>query len=175
MVMRSRSLNKIIQFKLSFRRFHKPFAIKHESYTKLKRHKIVIEPCGLIINSENFILGATPDGKVVFDGEFGITEVKSSEEYSNVDPKDMWFITKNFCLLFDDLTEKIHINKNHTYYDQIQMQLALTTQTSRDFVFYTSKGLVIDRFFYDKEHWGKLEKSILAVYFYYMSDEIVTA
>ena len=55
------------------------------------------------------------------------------------------------------------------------MQLALTTQTSREFVFYTSKGLVIDRVFYDKEHWGKLEKSILAVYFYRMSDEIVTA
>ena len=54
------------------------------------------------------------------------------------------------------------------------MQLALTTQTC-DFVFYTSKGLVIDRVFYDKGHWGKLEKSILAVYFHYMSDEIFAA
>ena len=53
------------------------------------------------------------------------------------------------------------------------MQLALTTQTSRDFVFYTSKGLVIDRFFYDKEHWGKLEKSILAVYFCYIQMKLL--
>ena len=168
--------NKIIQFKLSYGRYHEPIAIKHyESYAKLKGHKTVVEPCGLVINSENFILGATPDGKVVFDGEFGIIEVKCSEEYSNVDPKDICFISKNFCLVFDEVTEKIHINKNHTYYDQIQMQLALTTQTWCNFVFYTSKGLVIDRVFYDEEHWGKLQKSILDFYFHYMLDEIVTA
>ena len=41
------------------------------------------------------------------------------------------------------------------------MQLALTTQTWCDFVFYASKELVIDRVFYDKEHWGKLQKSIM--------------
>ena len=32
------------------------------------------------------------------------------------------------------------------------MQLALTAKAWCDFVFYTSKGLVIDRVFYDKEH-----------------------
>ena len=80
----------------------------------------------------------------VFDGELGIIEVKCSEEYSNVDPKNICFISKNFSLVFDKVTEKIHINKNHTYYDQIQMQLALATQAWWDFVFYTSKGLVIE-------------------------------
>ena len=54
--------------------------------------------------------------------------------------------------------EKIHINKINTYYNQIQTQLALTTEKWCDFVFYTSNGLVIDRFFYDKEYWGKLQK-----------------
>ena len=56
------------------------------------------------------------------------------------------------------------------------MQLDLTTQTWCDFVFYTSKGLIIDRVFYDEEeHWGKLQKSILDFYFHYMLGEIVTA
>ena len=55
------------------------------------------------------------------------------------------------------------------------MQLALTTQTWCDFVFYTSKRLVTDRVFYDEEHWCKLQKSILDFYFRYMLDEIVTA
>ena len=68
------------------------------------------------------------------------------------------FISKNICLIFDDVTEKIHINKNDTYYDQIQMKFTLATQIWCDFLFYTSKGLVIDRFFYDKEYWGKLQK-----------------
>ena len=48
------------------------------------------------------------------------------------------------------------------------MQLALTTQTWCDFVFYGSKRLVIDRVFYTKEHWGKLQKSSLDFYFHYM-------
>ena len=53
----------------------------------------------------------TPDSKVAFDGEFGIIEAKFSEEYSNVDPKYICLISKNFCLVFEDVTEKIHINK----------------------------------------------------------------
>ena len=141
--------------------------LKHyESYKKLKGRKPVVEPCGVVINSGNFILGATPNGKVVFDGEFGNIEVKCSEEYSNVDPKGICFIAKSFCLVFDDVTEKIHINKNHTYYDQIQMQLALTVQTWCNFVFYTSTGLVTDRAFYDKEQRDKLHKSILKFSFH---------
>ena len=79
------------------------------------------------------------------------------------------------CLLFDDVTENVHINKSHTDYDQIQIQVALTRKTWCGFVFYTSKDLVIGRIFYDKEHWGKLQKSVLDFYFYYMKDEIVTA
>ena len=54
------------------------------------------------------------------------------------------------------------------------MQLALTPNMWCDFVFYTSKGLVIDKDFYDKEHWGKLQESILDFYFYYMLDDIFT-
>ena len=33
----------------------------------------------------------------------------------------------------------------------------------------------IDRVFYDKEHWGKLQKSILDFCFHYMLDEDFTA
>ena len=51
--------------------------------TKLYLNHVVL----LLI--QKALLGATPDGKVVFDGEFGIIEVKCSEEYGNVDPKDI--------------------------------------------------------------------------------------
>ena len=88
------------------------------------------------------MLGAKLSGKIFFDGEYGIMEIKCSiieikcsEEYSNVDPKDIFFIYKKARLVFNDVTKKIHIDKNHTYYDQIQMQLALSTQTWCDFVF----------------------------------------
>ena len=124
MVMRKRSLIKSIQinsmqFKLSYGLCHEPISIKHESYAKLKGNKTVVEPCGLVIDSENVILGAAPDGKVVFDGEFCIIEFKCSDEYSNVDPKDICFISENVFLVFDEVTEKSIINKSHTYYDHI--------------------------------------------------------
>ena len=33
---------------------NEPILIKHyETHTKLKGHKAVVEPCGLVINSEN--------------------------------------------------------------------------------------------------------------------------
>ena len=108
-----------MQFKLSYGLCHEPISIKHESYAKLKGNKTVVEPCGLVIDSENVILGAAPDGKVVFDGEFCIIEFKCSDEYSNVDPKDICFISKNVFLVFDEVTEKSIINKSHTYYDHI--------------------------------------------------------
>ena len=93
--------DKIIQFKLSYGRSHEPIEIKHfESYIKLNGHKTVVETCGLVINSENFILGATPDCKVVFNEEFSIIEVKCSEEYSSVDPKDICFISKKLLFCF---------------------------------------------------------------------------
>ena len=85
-------------------------------------------------------------------GNFSITEAKCSEEYSIVKLTDISFIYKNFCLAFDDVMEKTHINRNHTYHDQNQMQLALTTHTWCDFVFHKSTRLVINKVFYDKEH-----------------------
>ena len=65
-------------------------------------HKTVVEPCGFVFDSEIFIFGAIPDGKVVSYGEFSIIEVKCSEEYSNVDPKGLCFISRNVFLVFDD-------------------------------------------------------------------------
>ena len=53
------------------------------------------------------------------------------------------------------------------------MQYGLTTQTWCDFVFYTSKELVIDCITYDKVYWGTLRKRVLDFYFNYMLDEII--
>ena len=53
------------------------------------------------------------------------------------------------------------------------MQLAATCRTWGDFVFYTSKGLVIDRVLFDKEYWENLQRNILGFYFKYMLPEIV--
>ena len=62
------------------------------------------------------------------------------------------------------------VNKSHTYYDQ----LPLTTQSWCDFIFYTSKGLIIHRVQFDEAHWHKLQTKILNFYFEYMLDELIS-
>ena len=167
--------NKLLQFKLSYGRYNEPIAIQHyEQYLKLKNHVVVVEPSGFVIDPVNYILGATPDGKVFCDGQYGIIEVKCSEEYKNIDPKDICFISKNPFIVYDDTSNEIKINKEHTYYDQIQMQLALTCRTWCNLIFYTSKGVVIDRVPFNKEHWGDLRKKVINFYFHFMLDSIVS-
>jgi len=53
------------------------------------------------------------------------------------------------------------------------MQLALSTQTWCDFNLYTSKGIVIDRIRFDKEHWRVLSEKISKFYFDYMLDILI--
>jgi len=119
------------------------------------------------------MLGASPDGKTQVDGLFGIIEVKCSEEYKDVDPKNICFISKNSCLVYDEGLDKVLLNRKHSYYDQIQMQLALTCQTWCDFILYTNKGIVIDRIPFDEVVWSESCDRILSFYFNHMLDKLL--
>ena len=76
-------------------------------------------------------------------------------------------------MTLDASTNKLHLNKKHSYYDQVQMQLALITQTWCDFVFYTSKGLVVDRVEFDRTHWEQLRDKLVVFHFEYLLDAII--
>ena len=83
----------VLQYKLAEGLYYEPIAIKHyENYSKLSGYEVPVDRCGFVIYKNNFVLGATPDGKVVVDGEFGLLEVKCSQEYKNIDPKYICFI-----------------------------------------------------------------------------------
>ena len=80
-------------------KFYEPIAISYyEKYFKSHGYDIQVELCGLVINEENYVLGTSPDGKVILNDTYGILEVKCSEEYKNVDLKDVCFISKNPCI-----------------------------------------------------------------------------
>ena len=81
--------------KLSFSRYYEPFTIQmYERYMKTLGHNVSVEEYGFVIDKSNYILRATPDGKVT-DGSFGVIEVKCSEEYRENDPKDICSVSKN--------------------------------------------------------------------------------
>ena len=48
---------------------------------KIKVHVLVVEPCDLVLDNVNYVLGATHDGNVFTNGEFRIIELKCSEQY----------------------------------------------------------------------------------------------
>ena len=82
-------------------KFYEPMAISnYEKYFKSHGYDIKVKPCGLVINEQNYILGASPDDKVRLNDSYGILEVKCSEEYKNVDSKDVCFISKNPCIRY---------------------------------------------------------------------------
>ena len=58
--------------------------------------------------------------------------------------------------------------ETHSYYDQIQMQLALTCQSFCDFIFCTNKGMVIDRVEFDESAWNELSERLLKFYLNYL-------
>ena len=170
----SKKIHNVAKMKMEYGRFYEPIAIQHyERYMRLSGFNIMVEQCGLVIDKVNYVLGATPDGKVCCDGSFGILEVKCSEQYKDIDPKSICHISPNPCIVINKENGHIDINKNHSYYDQIQMQLAVTCRTWCDFVLYTSKGLVIDRVEFDEFYWESLQRNILEFYFKYMLPEIV--
>ena len=94
--------SKFLQYKLNFGRYHDilPLHIalqQYEKFMKSKQHHIQVENIGLVIDYENYILGATPDGKVVDPTEiypYGIIEIKCSEEYKNNDPLDICLFSR---------------------------------------------------------------------------------
>ena len=168
-------INRVVQYKMGFGRFYEPVAItRYDQYMKSCNYNVQLEKCGLVLDSVNFVLGASPDGKVKDSTEtvkFGIMEVKCSEEYKDFDPKSVAFISKTSCI--ELIGNDLKLKKSHSYYDQVQMQLALTTQSWCDFVFFTLKGMVIDRVRFDPEHWKALKDTLLRFYFKYLLDAFI--
>ena len=158
---------------MSHAKFYEPIAVSYyEKYFKFHGYDIKMEPCSLVTDEQNYVLGASPDGKLILNDSYGILEVKCSEEYKNVDPKDVWFISKNPCIRYCKNSKKI-ICKTNSYYEQIQIQLALTCQSFCNFIFYTNKGMLIDRVEFDESVRNKLSERVLKFYFNYLFDKFI--
>ena len=84
--------NSVLQNKLAYGHYYEPIAIKHENYLRLSGYEVVVEPCGFVIDKNNLFLEPSQMVKLLWMVNL---EVKCSEEYKNIDPKDICFISKN--------------------------------------------------------------------------------
>ena len=69
------------------------------SFHRSKGYYINIQSSGFVIDHVNFVLGASPDGKIIDPNvkeSFGLLEIKCPAEYKDCDPRDACLIAKNF-------------------------------------------------------------------------------
>ena len=62
----------------------------------------------------------------------------------------------------------LHLKHEHSYYFQVQCQLALTRTVFNIFVVYTHRRLLIERFEFDEQSWTDAVRKVGNNYFSYI-------
>ncbi|CAG9770080.1 unnamed protein product [Ceutorhynchus assimilis] len=104
---------------------HEKYALKDFlSYMTQQHHNFQIRKCGLYIDPELWFFGATPDGIVSCSCcGVGVLEIKCP--YC-VQFKSILDLTQNKYSFLKEVNGELQIKKDHDYYYQVQMQMAIT-------------------------------------------------
>ena len=119
---------------------------------------LVTSSAGFAISEDHPFLGASPDG-YVYDPSalqsFGLVEVKCPYKYRGYAPIEACLNADFFCELVTQSSgdQAFQLKRSHSYYCQVQGQMAITGRAWCDFVVFTSKGIAIERIGFDKLFW----------------------
>ena len=151
-----------------------------ELYIK-KQHEhghpdLLVSQCGFIINPMYSYLGASPDGAVYDpsngDKPFGFLEIKCPYSVRHLTPAEATH-TPGFCSMIDD-AGCIMLKEKHSYYAQIQGQMALGERPWCDFVIYTQTDINIQRIYFNEQYWQENLPKLLSFYDDCIGPEIVS-
>ena len=169
--------NTIVHEKLEHGKYYEEEARQlYLSFHRSKGYYINIQSSGFVIDHVNFVLGASPDGKIIdpnVKDSFGLLEIKCPAEYKDCDPRDACLIAKKFCLKAE-VSNQIRMDRDHGYFDQVQFQMGVTGARWCDFVVYTFKGMAIDRIYFDNNHWKALSSRVAKFYFDFLLPALCT-
>ena len=114
-----------------------------------KTHKnIKVDTCGLYLHSSFPFIGASPDGIVHCSCcESACLEIKCPYSINYTSPTNLDL--KLPYLKFE--SDKFSLNKNHKYFTQCQLQMAVTNTKKCYFFVWTSHGYIVDEIDFDKE------------------------
>ena len=101
-----------------------------------------IHDCGLIINPNFPFLAASPDGKVCFDGETGMLEIKCPFSARDLTIAEAVQQIPQFCLE-QNVNGQLELKRNHEYFFQIQGQMMVSGATFCEFVVLTKKDIFV--------------------------------
>ena len=135
-------------------------------YASLKNNNVNLYPSGVIVSPYCPWLAASPDRKVYdptrINEPFGLLEIKCPNVASVLEIKDG-------SLRRDGDSGKLNLNKNHMYYHQIQMQLAVTGLPWCDFFVWTEndEDYHLETVRFDKDSWQITKNKADMFYFDY--------
>ena len=110
-----------------------------------------VRKCGLFISTENGELAASPDAISTINGEKRVVEIKSLSASRHMTPWEaVKFKQKQNSFALHEVTvpckgskkmiTHIRLKKTHRYYNQVQMQMAITGAKMCHFVVFTNKN-----------------------------------
>ncbi|CAN9511258.1 unnamed protein product [Ophioblennius macclurei] len=138
-----------------------------KSYQKLKTaalgRSVSVQECGLFIDVQRSWLAASPDG-IVTDSDSGqwllCLEVKCPYKHRERRVEDACKIDPAFCLQIQDPDRRgpgeppvYQLKTSHSYFTQIQVQLAVTGLQQADLVVFTLKETAVVPVAFDPKLW----------------------
>ncbi|KAK4885293.1 hypothetical protein RN001_001564 [Aquatica leii] len=122
------------------------------SLQMLTHEDFVVEKCGFIINPTFPQFGASPDGITSCSccGK-GTLEIKCPYVLKDMNLQ-MYASKKNSCLTI--VNGDINLDKNHSYFYQIQMQMKIANLPFCDFVVWSAQEIFLERIYFNEDFWA---------------------
>ena len=100
---------------------------------------MLISNAGFVISEDHPFLGTSPDGYVCDPDaleSYGLVEVKCPYKYRGYAPNDACLNVDIFCELATQSSgdQKVQLKRSHSYYCQVQGQMAITERAWCDFL-----------------------------------------
>ena len=128
--------------------------VARQEYIKLNTKddkKLSVVEIRLFVSCENPIFGVSPDGFVSCEcHESGLLEIKCPWTHRDKSVIDYAKLEASYLEVVDN---KIALKKSHSYYYQVQMQLAVTGYSWCDFFLCTTKDSFQQKIYFDKSFW----------------------
>ncbi|XP_072557604.1 uncharacterized protein [Paramormyrops kingsleyae] len=139
-------------------------------YQKLKSEElgrpVSIRDCGLFIHPQKSWLAASPDGIVEIprSSERLLLEIKCPFNHREKTVAQACHEDRNFCLELVDRPGRYQLKRTHSYYTQVQCQMAVVGIHKADFVVYTQCETAIVPVTFDPQFWASVEDKLEMFY-----------
>ena len=142
--------------------------------------ELSVVSCGFHISQSHPYLGASLDGAVYDPSNLEqpeFLEIKCPYTARNVSPVEACTFPGFFCATVRkaDGKESVVLQTSHSYYAQVQGQMAIGGRPWCDFVVYTTVGISVQRLHFDAEFWhNSLLPKLIELYDNCIGPEIVS-